>query len=68
MKRNTRRVIAGIFISAFLIATPLLLAYSVGYRFDWKKQRIESVGALFIDVAPRDVSVELNNQAVDDSF
>lgn len=68
MKRNTRRAIAGIFILAFLITTPLLLAYSVGYRFDWKKQRIESVGALFIDVAPRDVRVELNNQLIDDSL
>ncbi len=59
---SIRRVITGLFILTFLICTPLLLLYSAGYRYDFKKESVSAVGSLSVTTEPRNVTVRLNGQ------
>lgn len=45
----------------FIVATPALILYSMGYRFDWQTKKIIETGVISIDVKPKDAAVYLNN-------
>lgn len=57
MKRPTRTLLFLLFVLLFIIVTPMVLAYSQGYRVDWRKKMIVPTGALFL--APRPAPVEV---------
>lgn len=60
MTPKIRKIIAGLFIAAFLSTAPLILLYTSGYGYDWKKHRIEKTGIIQTDSAPQGASIALN--------
>lgn len=61
MNIKIRRFIALIFIVGFLVAAPILILYTAGYRYSWKKQEISKAGSLVLETEPRGADVYLNN-------
>jgi hypothetical protein len=64
LTKHRRHIILAVFFAAFLIITPLLIVYTVGYRYDWQSGIIKEIGAISIDVVPTDALVFLNNEQV----
>ncbi len=64
LHRPLRYVILGVFITAFLTISPLLLLYTVGYRYDWKNGLIRTIGTLNINTEPKTARAFLNNVAL----
>lgn len=62
MDLKQRRIIYLTFFAVFFIATPLLLAFSLGYRLTLQPFNIYKVGAAFIKSYPGDASIFLNDQ------
>ena len=62
MNLKVRRIIYSIFIAFFLIVSPLLIFYALGFRYNFSKTRIEKTGVLFIKSYPRDASIFLNDE------
>ncbi|MFA4873149.1 MAG: PEGA domain-containing protein [Patescibacteria group bacterium] len=60
MTRNTRRIIAGLFILAFLITAPLIILYASGYRYNRKRGTIQGTGAITISTKPKGATVTIN--------
>ncbi|KKW39263.1 MAG: hypothetical protein A2940_00905 [Candidatus Wildermuthbacteria bacterium RIFCSPLOWO2_01_FULL_48_29] len=46
----------------FLLAAPLLILYSQGYRFDWQERWFSQVGAFYFSVMPTRAEVFVNGQ------
>lgn len=63
-----RRIISITFILLFLITAPVLLLYSMGYRFNAKKNKVEFVGALFLDSHPKNVKININKKPSEQSM
>lgn len=57
-----RRIIYLSFITAFLIITPLVILYTQGYRYNFKKGSIQKTGILVISSNPRQAEIILNGQ------
>lgn len=49
------------FILAFLIIAPLMILYSIGYRYDWQYGIAKKTGALSVDIYPKTGEVYLDN-------
>lgn len=58
--RPWRLLMLAIFIAAFFVISPLLVMYTSGYRYDFKNGIIQEIGAISIDVLPKNASVFLN--------
>lgn len=65
MKRNTRKLISTIFITVFLLVAPLLLLYTMGYRYSLKRGSIQSTGALTLITIPKGSRVTMNGALQD---
>lgn len=63
-----RRLILWVFILVFFIISPLIIAYTIGYRYDWKKGLIRETGAISIDMLPKHAIVYINNQKIRDKI
>ena len=50
------------FIIIFLIVTPIIIAYTAGYRYNFSKGRVQKTGILRITSVPRGASIYLNGQ------
>lgn len=48
-------------VSVFLISAPLLLLYTMGWRFNWQHKQIEKVGVLILDAQPSHAELWLND-------
>ncbi len=62
MNIHTRRTIALLFITIFFIGTPILLLYTSGYRYNFKKGDIQKTGALVIETTPKNATIFLSGQ------
>jgi hypothetical protein len=51
-------------IGLFLVVAPILILYTIGYRYDWQTKQIKKTGVISIDVEPDDVDVYLNNTRI----
>ncbi|MFA6227963.1 MAG: PEGA domain-containing protein [Patescibacteria group bacterium] len=51
------------FIIIFLVVTPLIIAYTAGYRYNFSKGRVQKTGILRITSVPRGAGIYLNGQA-----
>lgn len=60
MTINTRRFIAAGFIIAFVICAPILILYTAGYRYNFKKSQLQATGALVLTTKPTGASIQLN--------
>jgi hypothetical protein len=64
MTITTRRVIAGIFILAFFLTAPILILYTAGFTYNWKKQELSRTGSLVLKTAPRGATVKINGKEI----
>lgn len=49
------------FIVLFFISAPILVMYTSGYRYDWKRGFLRETGALNIDIEPKNSTALINN-------
>jgi hypothetical protein len=59
-----RKLFLGLFLCAFFIISPLIIAYTIGYRYDWQKGLIKETGAISIDILPKKATISINNQKI----
>lgn len=55
-----------VFVAIFLVAAPILIFYTSGYRFNPNKITIERDGTLIVDSTPRSAAVYLNDVSAND--
>ncbi|MBI4142383.1 PEGA domain-containing protein [Candidatus Uhrbacteria bacterium] len=61
MPLRLRRIIYFSFILLFFVVAPLLVLYSMGYRYHWGKRRFERTGLLTISGTPHDAVVTMDD-------
>src|SRR3989339_1427030 len=64
MNINIRRAIALAFIIAFFITAPLLIFYTAGFRYNFKKAQVQRTGTLIIKTTPKSAQVSLNSKVL----
>jgi hypothetical protein len=52
MKKKTRLFILFSCVAAFLVISPILVAYSMGYRFDFENNQIVATGGIYVRTFP----------------
>lgn len=65
MTRKARTVLFTICVLLFLLATPSIVLYSQGYRFDFDKKSVVQTGAFYFKVLPKSAEVYLNGKLKD---
>lgn len=63
MTLSTRRIIYVSLIVFFLIVTPLILFYSLGYGFDWQKKKLVLTGGFYLKSSPSGAKIYVNDKA-----
>ena len=62
MTRQLRTAISWAFIAAFLACAPLVVLYTAGYKYSWKKIKVEKTGIIQADSVPAGATVFLNDE------
>ena len=52
MTKKTRLIILLICVACFFIVAPILVAYSMGYRFDFEKMKVTATGGIYVKTYP----------------
>lgn len=65
MSKNARTILTLLFFAAFLVSAPAVVLYTKGYRYDWRKTKIEETGILRIESVPTGATVFLNGVRTD---
>jgi len=52
MRKKTRLVILLVCVACFFVIAPILVLYSMGYRFDFEKMEITSTGGIYVRTYP----------------
>ena len=60
LTRPIRLTIMFFLVSSFFVLSPILIAYSSGYRYDFVKNKIKQTGVLNVDILPKSAQVFLN--------
>jgi hypothetical protein len=58
--RPIRRALLIFFITLFFVITPIVIAFTIGYRYDWQNGFWKATGAISIDVEPTQTVTSLN--------
>ena len=62
MNTRKRRIILCLVILFFILITPVIILYSLGYSFDWQEKEIVLTGGLYIKSVPKKATVYINNK------
>ncbi|MBU2539901.1 hypothetical protein KJ786_01970 [Patescibacteria group bacterium] len=62
MKKRTRFILFSTFIVIYLILSPLIIFYSLGYRFDFTQMKIVSTGGLYLKIWPGDAQINIDGK------
>ena len=62
MKLKYQRLLYSTFFLIFFTIVPVLALYSAGYRYDFKRNRLEKTGILYIESKPKEAMVYLDGQ------
>ncbi|HLC89617.1 MAG TPA: PEGA domain-containing protein [Patescibacteria group bacterium] len=65
MHLKYRRILYLIFITLFLLIAPILIIDATGYRYNFKKNRLEKTGILYLDSQPHGALIYLNGKYQD---
>ena len=57
-----RRLTYSLFLTIFFIVAPLLILYSLGYRYNFNTNNIEKNGAFYIKSYPKNADIFINNE------
>lgn len=63
-----RRLLLLFFLIVFLIISPAVIMYTAGYRYDWQNGLLKKIGAISIDVTPKNATVYINGQKIKDTM
>lgn len=62
MHKRLRTAITVFFVTLFFVTTPLVLLYTAGYRFNWKRQRVQKTGIIQVETAPKGATVSIDGR------
>jgi len=62
MKKRTRIIILGVCIALFLIVSPCIVLYSMGYKIDFEKMEIMATGGIYIRTSPQASGVIIDSK------
>ena len=62
MSKKIRLIILLICVACFLIITPVLVFYSMGYRFDFEKMKITKTGGIYVRTFPTADKITIDNK------
>jgi len=65
MIKRTRNIIFSILLIFFLIAAPLTVFYSLGWRFDWESKKIVQTGIFYLKAWPKSSEIYLDGELKD---
>ncbi|MEK7663952.1 MAG: PEGA domain-containing protein [Patescibacteria group bacterium] len=65
MTLKTRLTILLLLVFLFLVVTPYLVLYSLGYRIDFKNQKIVATGGIYVRVQPSTANITIDNKIND---
>ncbi|MDO8668770.1 MAG: PEGA domain-containing protein [Candidatus Buchananbacteria bacterium] len=60
-----RRLIYLFFITIFLIVTPLIILYTQGYRYNFKRGKVQKTGILIVSSIPKKADIYLNGKIIE---
>lgn len=64
LKRKSRRKIFYALVVVFILVSPILIAYALGYTFDLNRGSVDKVGGIFVKARDYNISVFVNNSFV----
>lgn len=64
MTKRARTILFFTFFAIFLFATPVMILYSQGYRFDFERKRLTQTGGLFVKVVPKQAEIYVDSKLV----
>ncbi|MFA5877925.1 MAG: hypothetical protein WC845_00990 [Candidatus Staskawiczbacteria bacterium] len=64
MNRKTRLTLFITLVVLYIVISPMLIFYSLGYRFDFDKKRLVSTGGLYVKTWPSNVEVILDKKYI----
>lgn len=62
MTRIQRRIIFWLLVVFFILFTPLMLFYALGYSYDWPNHRLVKTGAFYLKSKPSGAKIYINNK------
>lgn len=62
MTRLTRRLVFYGLVIIFLLATPPIIFYAMGYSFDWQKKVLVKTGGLYLKSSPANAKIILDSK------
>ena len=65
MKKKTRVTILLVCIACFLVLAPILVLYSMGYRFDVEKMKITATGGIYVRTYPVAEKIIIDSKTID---
>ncbi len=66
MHRVVRKFLFAFFVAVFVVATPLVILYTAGYRLNITSRRVLQTGVIAITTSPRGASIYLDNTLIND--
>jgi dipeptidyl aminopeptidase/acylaminoacyl peptidase len=60
MHARLRIIITVMFATAFLVTAPALILFTSGYRYNWKRQRIQKTGSIRVETIPAGARASLD--------
>ncbi len=65
MNKKVSNIIFGILLVSFLIIAPLVVFYSLGWRFDWQELKFVQTGLFYFKAQPKGLAIYVNNEFKD---
>ncbi len=62
MKKRTRIIVLGLCITLFLVLSPWIVLYSMGYKIDFEKMEIIATGGIYIRTSPQASEVIIDSK------
>lgn len=62
MNKKTRLTILAICFLLFFVVAPYIIAYSLGYRIDFKQKKIVATGGIYVRVVPQGADVIIDSK------
>ncbi len=63
MSLRARKIILLVFLAAFAVSAPAVVLYTSGYRYNWRRNRVEKTGILKLASQPAGARIYLNGEA-----
>ena len=64
MTKKIRLIILLVCVACFFVVTPILVSYSMGYRFDFEKMKITAIGGIYVNANPKAEKIVVDNKII----